>query len=88
MKTYLKNKMVRELLDTGLKDATDRKIYIGDYLDFSADGMMATSREVGRVLLMDGTLMINEYKLFGKNPGGLGNHGMVYVSDSYIVDKI
>jgi hypothetical protein len=85
MKTYLKNKLVRELLDTGLRDATDRKIYIGDYLDFSAEGMIATHREVGRVLVVDGVLLVNEYKLFGEAHGTTHNHSMIYVSDSYIV---
>lgn len=86
MNTYLKNKIVRELLDTGLKDATGRTIYVGDYLDFVADGMVATDRGLGRVLMVRGTAMVNDYKLFGKNPDGIHNHNMVYISDSYIVE--
>ena len=85
MKTYLKNKLVRELLDTGLRDATDRKIYIGDYLDFLAEGMIIKHREVGRVLVVDGVVMVNEYKLFGEEHGATHNHSMIYISDSYIV---
>jgi hypothetical protein len=87
MTTYLKNKIVMELLDTGLKDATERKIYVGDYLEFTAEGMVATNREIGRVLVVNGTLMVNDYKLFGENPDGVHNHGMVYVSDSFIVEQ-
>lgn len=85
-KEYLKNSLVRELLDIGAVDATDRKIYIGDYLDFIGDGMVVGARETGRVLIKNGVVMVNDWKVFGDNPGGVHNHSMVYLNDSYIID--
>ena len=85
IKEHLKNSLVRKLLDTGATDATGRKIYIGDYLDFIGDGMVFGTRENGQVLIKNGILMVNDWKLFGENPDGVHNHSSVYFSESYIV---
>lgn len=86
-KEYLKHSFIRELLDIGAVDAADRKIFIGDYLDFTGDGMVGGSRETGRVLINKGVVMVNEWKIFSDNSEGRHNRGVVSLSDSYVIDS-
>lgn len=71
---------------SGYKDRDGRKIFVGDELDYSADGMQDKERRTGSLRIEAGVLKIGEYLVKGIGHGA-EKHGHVFMDDTLLIKK-